>query len=559
MKKIFLICSLILWISGMGLKAQTKLEYQKYWIEFTDKNNSPYSLNNPEAFLSEKALWRRLQYNIPIEENDLPVDPAYLKELRDKGLTILYTSRWFNAALVIIEDKETLNDIKTLNFIKNTEVAAKRKAPVFDKQNPETAGKKEAEQMEFYGYGFKQLHFGNGHYLHQFGYQGNGMSIAVIDAGFAGVDTISAFRKLKENGQIKGGYDFVDGTDKVFLSDENQHGTYIFSVMGAAMDNIMIGTAPKADYWFFRTEAANEYRIEEFNWIAAAEFADSVGVDVINTSLGYNIFDLPEMSYDYFDLDGQSTFISKGANIAAQKGMLLINSAGNEGNTSWKYILAPADCEQVLTVGSVDANGYHVSGSSIGPTADGRIKPDVVMLGKDIAHVNRHSEVKTGGGTSFAAPIITGLAACLWSANRNLNNQEIIDIIRQSSNQSTSPDNTFGYGIPDFFKALKMVNPDEANFDFPITNDDYILVHPNPFEENTNVYYYSELDKTILISVYDAMGHLMNTYQTPVQSHTHHFYRLEDLKNYPKGIYFIRIDMENINLSHSVKAVKIRD
>ena len=346
----------------------------KYRIEFTDKNNTPYSLNAPDAFLSAKALERRNKQEIPLTFNDLPVTPAYLDSLTASGARVLTVSKWFNAATIQVFDDLALQKIATLTFVKKN-YALKSSG---GKSPNEPEGQSGIQAIEAssdlnYGPSWWQTAIHNGHLLHNKGYTGRNITIAVIDGGFYHVNELPAFERLRENGQILGNRDFVDAAADVYA--ENSHGMSVLSIIGGYIPGELVGTAPDASFWLLRSEdVSSEYKIEEDNWIAAAEFADSVGADIINTSLGYARFDDPLQNHTYAEMDGNTTRISRAADLAASKGMLVVVSAGNQGNIAWKYITAPADADSVLTIGAIDQTGLVAEFSSRGPSSDGQGK-----------------------------------------------------------------------------------------------------------------------------------------------------------------------------------------
>ena len=312
--------------------------------------------------------------------------------------------------------------------------------------------------------------------MHQAGYTGQGISVAVFDGGFKGVDTVSYFRHLYENGQMIPGYDFVGNSPDVYRY--GQHGTEALSCIAAYQPGVLEAGAYEANIMLCITEeSGSEYRVEEYNWLFAAEMADSAGIDIISTSLGYTTFDDPAMNYEYEDLDGNTAVITRAVNLAAQKGILCVISAGNEGSGRWRYVSPPADAIDVLSVGAVSSSGDRVSFSSFGPTADGRVKPDVSALGLQTVVVNSQGEVVRSNGTSFSAPLITGLTAGVWEAFPGETNLEIIERIRLAGNSSLAPNNELGYGIPTFSAALLVPVPSEEE----IREANY-RVYPNPIE-----------------------------------------------------------------------------
>ncbi|HPE56260.1 MAG TPA: S8 family serine peptidase [Bacteroidales bacterium] len=447
-----------------------------YWIRFTDKNGSPYSINNPEAFLSPRAIDRRTAQGIAIQQNDIPVNQTYIDAVAGAGATVLNVSKWMNSVTVYTTNPSVITTIEGFSFVlsasKVSDGTKKTTSikPFFDHEKIDKEGINKIQtpgksgQSFSYGSAYNQINMLNGIALHDMGFDGTGMVIAVLDAGFTNANILSAFDSLWINGQILGTKDFVSPlSPNIFGS--HSHGTNVLSTMGANLPGQMVGTAPHADYWLLRSEnGSTEYLVEELNWVSAAEFADSVGADVINSSLGYTTFDDPSQDHSYSDMDGNTTPITIGADLAASKGILVVNSAGNSGNSSWLYIGAPADGDSVFTIGAVNSSGNYASFSSRGPTFDGRIKPDVVAQGQSTVLINAFTgSVTTGSGTSFSSPVTAGMVACLWSAFPDRKNTEVMEAIRQSASQYSSPDGYLGYGIPDYLEAFNILEATAAH------------------------------------------------------------------------------------------------
>ncbi len=519
----------------------------RYWIRFTDKNNNPYSLERPEEFLSERAIQRRLKQNIAFSFNDLPVTPAYIDSLKAMGVPVYNISKWFNAITTDSISTELLNRIYDLPFVaRPSSQESQQKIKVIE--NSTTAVTSAFDNWyTFYGYSQGQIIIHNGHFLHQQGFSGAGMQIALIDAGFLGVDVLSGFEHLWNKGRILGTRDFVERNSSIYR--KNAHGMHVLSVIAGNIPYEFVGTAPDASFWLLRSEDVNsEYLIEEDNWVSAAEYADSAGVDIINTSLGYAVFDDSTTNHTYEDMDGNSTRISIAADIAASKGILVIASAGNQGNSTWKYITSPADADSVLAIGATDELGIIASFSSVGPTYDGRIKPDVCAVGKATTILRQNGSVGSGSGTSLSAPVITGLAACLWQANPDATNMEIFSAILESSDRFTNPDTIYGYGIPDFNKADIICKTKYNN----ISDDFYSLnVFPNPFIENINIIFYSGSVKTVSLIIYDATGRITSEMKYSVNNGYNEII-INNLSDLSSGIYFLRIQSENNFFIHKL-------
>jgi len=471
----------------------------KYWIKFIDKNNSPYSINNPEAFLSQKAIDRRNAQGIAILENDLPVNITYIQGVAGTGATVLNVSKWYNSVTVYTTSQSVIDAINLLPYVLSVEKGnilgkpEKSGKPFFENEsyteNPEEnliIGPASGQSYD-YGMAFNQINMLNGIAMHNLGYDGTGMTIAILDAGFLNANTISAFDSLWNNGQILGTKDFVSPLNPDIFGSHS-HGTSVLSTMGANLPGQMVGTAPKANYWLLRSEdGATEYLIEELNWVSAAEFADSAGADVINSSLGYTTFDDPAQNHTYQDMDGNTTPITNGADIAASKGMIVVNSAGNSGGSSWQYIGAPADGDSVFSIGAVTASGNYASFSSTGPTFDGRIKPNVVAQGSGSTIISAYSgNVTTGSGTSFSSPITAGMVACLWQAHQNKRNTQIMEAIEQSASLAGNPNYQLGYGIPDYFNAHTALSAPVA-YNFTLAAKVFLEGPFNGFDMNADL------------------------------------------------------------------------
>jgi serine protease AprX len=432
----------VLLSDGMG-----QVNIYKYWIQLKDKKGSNYTLDNPAEFLSQRAIDRRLRYQIPIEENDLPVSLYYLDSLRHHDLKILYSSKWMNAVVAESNDQNLEDVLSPCSFVTGIELlyhTALNKSGADKFRESLSDGPIPSEH---------QVEMLNGHKLHEQGYQGEDMIIAVIDGGFYNADSLAGFFYLWQNGQVLGFRNFVDPSANFFWSNNGSHGTNVLSIMGGYLPGEFSGAAMQASYWLIQTEdTRNEYRIEEANWLAGAELADSAGADVINSSLGYSDrFTDPTQNYNYSDMDGKTTLVTRAASMAASKGMLVITSAGNAGNPGdpWQYIIAPSDGDSILGVAAVDAEGVRASFSSRGPSSDGRVKPDVAAQGQGTVLIRSNGLVSTGNGTSFSSPVMAGLATCLWQKHRDMTNYEIIKAIRRTASQYHSPDSLIGYGIPD--------------------------------------------------------------------------------------------------------------
>lgn len=441
----------VLLLVTIGVSAQQ--DTLKYRINLRDKAATVHSLDRPEEFLSGKAIERRRKQHLAIDSTDLPVCRQYVDIIRDKGVNIVALGKWDNFVTVSCNDTMLINEIAKLPFVRT----AKKVWAAPDSTKTSTATKRDTLVNEpvihsdsFYGSAICQIQINKGDKLHEAGFRGQGMTIAVIDAGFHNADSI----KSMQNIHVLGTKDFVTPRSDIYVEDN--HGMNVLSCMGMNQPYSMIGTAPEASYWLLRSEDAySESLVEEDYWATAIEFADSVGVDLVNTSLGYYAFDDSSGNYHYCDLDGHSALISRQAAKAADKGIVVVCSAGNTGAGPWKKIISPADADNVLTVGAVDKNGKLASFSSVGNTADGRVKPDVVAVGVESDMMDTDGLLKKANGTSFSSPILCGMVACLWQALPQLTAKEIIELVRRSGDRADSPDNIYGYGIPDMWKAYQ--------------------------------------------------------------------------------------------------------
>lgn len=456
--RIFSFIGLTLFLSINPLHGQKPPVLKKYWVEFSDKNNSPYCICRPAEFLSARALERRARAGIAVEENDLPVNPAYLDSLRSGGALVHHTSRWLNAATVIA-DSATAAGLQRWPFVRKIEYLG----PHLRFRNPpDRPAKKRVPMTEAprargkggeWGYAARQDAMLGVPVLHSVGARGRGIWVVVMDGGFTNADTITLFDSVALDHRLFQGHDFVERDGAVFESAS--HGTAVLSVMAGNLPGWFVGTAPDATYFLVKTEdTGGEFPVEEANWIAGAEWADSLGADLINASLGYTSFNDTTLSHTFAQLDGRTAIGSRGATIAATKGMIICNSAGNEGDGPWRHIGVPADAPGLVAVGAVDFDNKRAGFSSLGPSADGRIKPDLVAPGSPVVAAGDHgAELGYSAGTSLAAPMLTGSIAALWSAFPDKTAREILDAVFESADQAGQPDNLRGYGLPDLSKA----------------------------------------------------------------------------------------------------------
>jgi serine protease AprX len=515
-----------------GLVSVSSFSQEDAWIFFNAKPDAQNFYDNPSLMLSPRALLRRTTQNIPIDIKDVPLHQPYINQIiASNGITVLAKSKWLNA-LHIKGAQADISALAALSFVDHIQYANHSLNPsnrVASKPAKSKPVNKFLEVQDNFNYGTSaaQIQMLNGHILHQQGHTGEGKIVAIMDAGFPGVNTTMPFKRLRDNGLILGGYDFVNDSPNPYTG--YQHGTQVLSNMGGYVDGQLVGTAPDAQYYLFITEDANsESPLEESNWVEAAEKADSLGVDVINTSLGYFTYENADYSYSYADMNGTTSFISRAADIAFTRGMICVNSAGNSGTTDDPYISVPADAALVLTVGAVNSAEVKVGFSSIGPSSDGRIKPDVMAMGFQARVALQTGVLANANGTSFSSPILAGAVTSFWSAFPNKTNAEIVQFVKQSADRFASPNNDYGYGIPNFQLALNIAL---STSDFQAEK---FNLYPNPTSDFVTV----SSPKMILgseIRFYNNLGQMLfkHTIQDTIQNIS-----LESLSS---GIYYYTI------------------
>jgi len=554
MKRIFFLFAFV-----FSLNAFSQVE--DAWFFIKDKPNSATFLANPLTMLSQQALDRRNKVGVSLDEKDVPIDKSYLADIKVvPNLIILGKSKWLNAVHVQAEKNVIETAFPKLQFLERVEFANKNRNGLSQKSTKKGKANHYNKFTEIkadfnYGNAHNQIKMLKGEILHKQGLTGKNAIIAILDGGFPNVDTLAGFKRLRDNNQILGGYNFADRNTNFYTRD--RHGTHVLSTIGGYIENQFVGTAPDAKFYLFITEITEtETVLEETLWVEAAERADSLGVDVINSSLGYTTFDNPNHDYTYADMDGKTTFISRGAEIAASRGILVVTSAGNSGNDSWKYISAPADAVSVISVGAVDSNGQIVGFSSYGPTSDNRIKPEVLAKGGVTSIINYLSgNVVTASGTSFSSPIMAGLIACLnenqsfllKSINKSKNTNNFNDYLKmavyESADRFANPTPQHGFGIPNFEDALNLYIGSTgavANY-----NAENLMVYPNPTQdvfkieglllENNNIIIYSSIGKEVYKTVLNSSNEI----------------NISFLKS---GIYILKI--QNQNQQKTIKLIK---
>lgn len=443
---------------GTGVEAR-KVRYKgdrcyMYRLTLRDKQGTTATLDHPETFLSERAIERRRRQGLSLDSTDLPLSQVYLDAIAARGVDIVSRSKWNNTVLVRGTDDRALAALADLGCVSQARKVWTSPDSVMPPSRRERMTglmhRWDTLSADRHGRALEQIAMVGGTALHDAGYTGEGMMITVMDGGFMNVDQIRAFMSM----HLVGVRDFVVPASRDVFA-EMKHGTQVLSVMAANQPGAYVGTAPAAGYLLLRCEDnGSESLAEEDYWAAAAEYADSMGTDIINSSLGFHDFDEAADSYTYACQDGATAMVSRTASMLAAKGIVLVCSAGNDGMETWKKINFPADARDILTVGAVSADGINAAFSSIGPTADGRIKPDIMAMGSPTTVITARGTIGKDVGTSFAAPVIAGLVACLWQAMPGATATQLIDMVRRSASNSAHPDNICGYGVPDFGRII---------------------------------------------------------------------------------------------------------
>ncbi len=522
---------------------EAKAQYPKLIVEFTNKNTTPHSINNPSQYLSARAIARRTRYNISIDSADLPIVPRYIDSVLSKGaVTLLSRSKWLNQVLIQCTDPIAINKIMALPFVKNVQGIGYRPAPPKVKFNDSitilpnvTIAARTMADTYNYGTNYNQVHIHEGEFLHNKGFSGQGMMIGVLDAGFNSYKTITAFDSVRLNGQILGEKDFVAFDNSV--NEDDSHGMFCLSTMCANWPGQMVGTAPKANYWLVRTEnAPTEFPIEEHNWVVGAEFVDSCGADMISSSLGYTDFDDPAFNHNYNQFYKNATMVTRGATHAAKKGMIVMNSAGNDGNSSWKYIGFPADADSVCAVGAVTQSSVLASFSSYG--YPGKVKPNIASVGAGTIIAGFGNFPVSGNGTSFANPNIAGLIACLWQAFPEFNNMQILDAVYRSCPTYNTPNDRIGFGIPNMRVAYGIL---EAKRNTAFTNS-WFVANPVPFNNINDLMVRMKAPETgkVIIRLIDTQGRIVDKVELNVTQDGIYETRFRNAFNLARGVYFVQ-------------------
>ena len=534
----------LLWLFlglSVALFAQSPTCYRIY---LSDKNNTPYSIDNPSEYLSQRAIDKRARFNIPITEQDLPVNPQYKQQILALHAEIqpLAVSKWMNTFTIYCPDSTVLPQILSLPFVDSMEAVGNYvlyDAPVYQHlENPipmvHSSSIPTKDAID-YGEGLAQIALFNGVPLHEEGFHGEGMLIAVIDGGFFGIETTSFFQELSNSGRFYGHYSLMPNfVDTLASGWDEVHGTIVTSAMAANTNGELVGTAPCASYALIHTEwVGSEEIIEEDFWANGAEIADSIGADVINSSLGYRMFpDFPQNDITYENMDGVHSIASRCATILGQKGVIVCVAAGNDGNNEYYHISRPGDAFDILCVGACSADSLLAGFSSLGPSFDGRVKPDITSQGVETACYYPFNMLSTANGTSLATPVAAGMCACLWQAMPCYTSTQIMQMIRESGHLYDNPNPEFGYGIPNFYQVYAS----------HVGLNDYkplqISVYPNPVTDKLNILNPDGNIQTV--TLYNASGQLV--LQTAVSSSP----ILEiNVTSLPKGFYIGTATLNN--------------
>lgn len=505
-----------------------------FYVQLANKNNTPYSLSTPSEYLSARAIARRASFNIAIDSTDLPVNATYISQIANKGVTIHCRSKWMNGVTVLTSDSSVMSQVRSLPFVKWAKYTGK--IDVAQLTKPQKS--KYESHVYNYGSAATQLNQVNASYLHNLGYTGKNIHVAVLDAGFTNVNINHGFDSLRLQGRLLGTKDFSEPTPNIYNSDT--HGANVLSIMTGNLPNQYLGAAPHASFWLIRTEySPSEYESETDFWVAGIEFADSVGADVANSSLGYTTFDDPAMNYTYSNMNGTHSHASRAATIAAQKGIIVCNSAGNEGNKAWHYIGVPADADGIVSVGATTSTGEPSDFTSYGPTSDNRQKPDLSAIGTATAYINTSGGLQAGNGTSYSSPIMSGMFACfLQYAKTNFSNfsiQTLIQSVKQSANLYINPTYRLGYGIPNFQTSCAYL---QTMIDV-VQTDQTVRIFQN--RASKLLILNTQIDEEITVSLYSLSG--ITLYRTvTTNKHTH-----ISTAGYANGVYILQVSGTGVN------------
>ncbi len=541
-KGVKILIALLLLSTAIRSYGQTPTYSYYYRVYFNDKgDNLNYS---PEDLLSSRALYRRHKAGIPVPDyKDFPVNKNYLNTISSAGYKLHCTSKWMNTALFKTQFSANISSLLNLPFVHDIKIVKSpgKKGGLNNKLDFQVT---QADPTAY----DRPVTMLNGKAIHNSGYDGRGILIAILDGGFTYADQISSLISLRSRNGVKKTFDFIKNSDFVYSS--SSHGTAVLSVLAGNKPEFLEGTAPGADYLLLKTEDVDsEYPVEEDFWAAGAEYADSTGADIISSSLGYYYFDDPSMNYKYSDLDGKTAFVTRVADIAASKGILVVNSAGNERNKEWKRIIFPSDGKSVLAVGAVDANNNISAFSSAGPSYDGRVKPDNAAMGVNVPVQVDITTFGRSSGTSFSCPILSGMAACLLQAVPKALNTDIIEVLRTSADKYNLPDSLYGYGIPDMVTAL--VKLQDKYVTMPLEES---VIGPNPTTGSIEIIF-RQPPEILTIEIVSMTGKMV--YRNDYQDYAGRSLVITELQNSEQGMYFIRIIKGTVEKVY--KIIKLRN
>ena len=535
-----------------------KAQYPKYIIQFTNKaGGSGQTFAAPEGYLSNKAIQRRTKFTVAIDSADIPVASQYINTVLAQGsVTLLSKSKWLNQILINTTDATAITSIMALPFVKSVQGIGYRQAPPRDKfketiaplnsSNINNNARTTAATALDYGNSFDQIHIHDGEFLHNKGYRGENITIAVLDAGFFGYTTNKAFDSIRNAGQIFGVRDFVAFDNSV--TEDDTHGMHCASIMAANIPGQIVGSSPKANYWFLRSEnVVGEYPIEEHNWVVAAEFADSSGADMISSSLGYFTFDDAAFDHNYSQFYGNKTMVSIGASTAAKKGLIVMNSAGNEGGSAWKYLGFPSDSDSVCAVGAINKDSIVAGFSSFG--YPGKVKPNVTSVGWGTVVASTAGTAISGNGTSYSNPNMAGLVACLWQAFPQFNNMKILDAVYKSAHKYAAPDDRVGYGIPNMKRAYRLLKHDQ---NIATYGAEWLFVNPPVFTNTITIKLIGQIDGAAKLELVNSNNVIVATHNLTTELEEVYDDVFANLSGLSGGIYSIKYTDANKTRSITV-------
>ncbi|MFN8285889.1 MAG: S8 family serine peptidase [Chitinophagales bacterium] len=528
---------LLLLFVALSFQAFSQKNY--YWVKFKDKENNSFSLSDPLQFLTQQSLDRRTKQGIELDSTDLPITQSYIDAVTPFVGHLKHRLKWFNMLVVRIDSSVYVDSIRQLPFVEGINriyynpLAAKKDKFEYVTANPN----QNYVYPNLYGQAYRQINMLNADLLHQLGHKGQGILMTVLDNGFVNCPQITAFDSVRP--RILKTWDFVNDEENVY--NDGGHGLSCFSTIAANIPNHHVGTAPDASFVLCVTEDDNdEWVMEEYNWEAGAELADSLGAQLFSTSLGYTDFSTDSGNHTYADMNGNTTVITRAANRAASKGILVINSAGNEGANSWHYIAAPADGDSVIAVGAVDSAEVIASFSSRGPSYAGRVKPDLCAQGVKSAVIATDGSLGYSGGTSFSCPTLAGCFASLWSAFPDKSAKDIYTAVVVSADRFWTPDSTYGYGIPNFYNAYLLLNTGYNANVLKTTGE--VTAYPNPFADNLQLGIYNDEAGQHTIELFDVSGRKVLSKQVFLRKKTFEIISLNEVNNLLPGEYLLKVD-----------------